>query len=353
VAEKPTLFRLLIVIIALILALTGSSFAIVIGFGTVLVMTLYRDRSAFRKLGKPRFWLFSLAVVLLAGLLLGREPKMVLGLPISIEGLRAGLVMNIRAFTLVLGFVLISRSVTRDSFLQMTTRIGLPYYVPAFRTALETLPRIQNAWSDSRQESRRLGFYTLVDFLLLAKKLAGDTYPDDVIVFAVTGKRLRGKTTLLRTISQEASNRGISVGGFVQERFNDIENRIKGFKVVSLTTSEEIVIAERKVDEPYVFNEDAFKAAASWLARDAECCQLLLVDEMGMLEANDDGHAPAVLSMMSKHPGKVWVMTLRKDILDVLMERFWIAKENLIDLDDKAADREGFINRVISEFPKR
>jgi len=340
------------VIAALILALTGSDYAILCGLCVVLVTALYCDRSAFRRLGRPRFWLFSLVVVLLAGLLLGRDPQKILGLSVSIEGLRAGLIMNVRAYALVLGLVLISRSVTRNSFLRLTTRIGLPHYVPAFKTALEILPRMQSAWRDSRGKNRRFGFSTLVDFLLLARDLAGSDYRDEVTVFALTGRRLSGKTTLLRRIYREAVKKGIQVGGYLQERFRDDENRLEGFKLVSLTTAEEITIAERSPGEPYSFNDGAFEMAASWLARDADPCRLLLVDEMGMLESRGEGHAPGVTEVLSRYPHKVWVMTLRKDRLDALTARFYIKRDNLINLDIEAVDREGFINRVISVSSK-
>lgn len=347
-AERSSLGKLLVVIAALILVLAGNEFAILMGFLIVLTTALYIDRSAFRKLGKPQFWLFSLSVILLAGLLLGKNPRPIFGMDISLNGLLAGLMMNVRAFSIVLGMVLISRSLTRDRFLSLTTRLGLPHYIPAFQTALETLPRMKNAFKDSRQKGRLFGFDNLVDFILLAGELARDPLPERVMIFGITGKQKAGKTMLMREIERTASEEGISAGGFIQERYSNNEHCSFGFKVVSVANGNSQMIAERQENAPFGFSEEAFINAASWLRRDTEKCRLLLVDEMGMLEARGGGHSDGVISTMIKHPDKVWVISLRKDKLDELMHRFGIEHERIIDLDKENADRKGFIDTVLS-----
>ncbi|NQT35441.1 DUF2478 domain-containing protein [bacterium] len=348
--ERSSLGKLLVVIAALILVLAGNVFAILMGFLIVLTTALYIDRSAFRKLGKPRFWLFSLSVVLLAGLLLGKNPRPVFGIDISPDGLFAGLMMNVRAFSLVLGMVLISRSLTRARFLSLTTRLGLPHYIPAFQTALETLPRMKSAFKDSRQKGRLFGFDNLVDFILLTGELAsrGCGIPERVMIFGITGKRKAGKTSLMRKIGQSASVEGIPVGGFIQERYSNDEHFSCGFNVVSVANGNTQMIAEKQGNAPFSFSEEAFINAASWLRRDAEGCQLLLVDEMGILEARGEGHAEGVISTMIKHPDKVWILSLRKDILDELMHSFGIKQERIINLDKENADRKGFVDAVLS-----
>jgi nucleoside-triphosphatase THEP1 len=342
--------RLVIVLIALVLTLTGSRLAVPVGFVVVLTTGLAGDRSTFRRLGKPRFWVFSLVVVLLAGLLLGRDLRPVLGVPVSLEGLQAGLIMNLRAFTLVLGFVLVSRNLTRDRFLLLTGRIGLPHYIPAFNQALQTMPQMKDAWNASNAKGRVFGFDTLVDFLVLAKHLAQNPVSEGMKIFAVTGRRSSGKTTLLKELYMQAVEAEIKAGGFIQERFSVKEDDITGYKVISLTTSEALVIAERKADEPYHFNDDAFKMAAFWLERDTASCNLLLVDEMGMLEAKGKGHSPVVLKAMEKYPGRSWVMALRKDKLRDLLELFNIDTGSVIDLDDPEPDVEKFVSNVLEKL---
>jgi len=339
--------RLIIVLIALALTLTGSPFAVPVGFTVVLIAGLAGDRSAFRRLGKPRFWVFSVMIVLAAGLLLGREPRPVFGVPVSMEGLQAGLIMNLRAFTLVLGFVLVSRSLTQDQFLSLTGRVGLPYYVPAFNQALETLPQMKNAWSASKTSGRMFGFNALVDFLIFAKRLAQNPVSGGLKIYAVTGRRFSGKTTLLKRLHQQAVKKGIKAGGIIQLRFSDEVNNVEGYKVVSLNTGETMVIAEKQVGESFRFHDEAFRAAVFWLEKDAEICDLILVDEMGMLEAKGAGYAPAVLSLLEKYPGKVWVMALRKDKLLQLCDVFVINHNSVLDLDKRDRDVDPFVNIIL------
>lgn len=345
--KKSNQVKIVAVFTALALTLAGNKFAVLAGFLLSLTVALYFDRTSFRKLGKLRFWIFSIAVVLLAGLLLGKNPQQELGITISLEGLLAGFVMNLRAFTIILSFVMLARSLTQDRFLQLTSRMGLPHYIPAFQEALQTLPRMKNAMKLSGQKLWVFSIDNLVGFLLMAKQLTRNPIPEGVIIFGVTGRRMQGKTTLLRSIKAEANKAGIKAGGFIQERFTDTESGTRGYKVVSLMEYGSLVIAERDSDTPYRFSNGAFREAAMWLDKDVEHSRLLIVDEMGVLEARGEGHASGVLSVLTKYTNKVWVIALRKDKLNELTGIFGVEEERLFDLDKRKDDIELFIEQIL------
>ena len=339
----------LFIFIALILTLIGNKLTVSAGLILSASLALRFDRKAFKRLGKPKFWVFTLTIIVLAGMLLGKNPRMITGIPVSMDGLLAGLIMSIRAFTLILCFVMISRTITRDRFLQLTTRIGLPHYVPAFQTALETLPRMKEAFQESRRKGKRMfGMETLIGFLLLAKQLTLNPVKDETKVFGVTGGKEAGKTTLLKQTARIASEKGIPVGGYIQQRFNDEANNTPGYKVVSIVTGEELIIAEKSVDSGFNFNDKAFEAAADWLKRDISDCSVLLVDEMGSLESRGEGHLPGVMSVLRDFPGKIWVIALRKDRLEQLVHLLGIDMDVVIDLDKDDAGE--FIEGVLSSL---
>ena len=346
-SKKTSTVLKLIIFIALILTLIGNKLTVSAGLVLAVSLALSFDRKAFKRLGKPKFWVFTLTIIVLAGMLLGKNPRIITGIPISLDGLLAGLIMSIRAFTLILCFVMISRTITRDRFLQLTTRIGLPHYVPAFQTALETLPRMKEAFQESRRRGKGMfGMETLIDFLLLAKQLTLNPAKDETKVFGVTGSKEVGKTTLIKKIVRIASEKGIPVGGFVQERIIDEANNTCGYKVVSIATGEELIIAEKSVDSGFNFNDKAFNAAADWLKQDASDCNLLLVDEMGMIESHGEGHLHGVMSVLRDFPGRIWVMALRKDRLEQLVDLLGIDMDVVIDLDEDEAGE--FIEEVLS-----
>lgn len=348
--SKSPIMRLVLVIVSLVLTLTGEFYLVIIGFSSIISLAVYNDRSAFRKLGKPRFWLFSIVVILLAGMLLGKNPRMIGGIPFSSEGFQAGLMMNLRAFTLVLGFVLITRTISQDRFLNLTTRIGLPHYVPAFQTALSTLGQMKDSFNNNRSQGSLLRFDSLVNILLMAKQLSCDPSLNKVRIFGITGKRMQGKTTLIKKIHIAARNRGIAACGFVQERCMDQDGKTTSYNLVSLRTGEEVVIAQKNDSGGFSFNDEAFDLAAKWLTRDCTESPVILVDEMGMLESQGKGHTPGVLSAIGSFPDKTWVMTLRKDKLLLLRDIFRIDEKAILDLDKSDADVEGFVEDVILTF---
>ena len=72
-------FHTPVALITVALCFAGLPQAIGSGFLLIVLWTLVTDRAVFRKVGKPRFWIFTIVITLLAGLLLGRDPESVMG----------------------------------------------------------------------------------------------------------------------------------------------------------------------------------------------------------------------------------------------------------------------------------
>lgn len=131
----------------LVLAFSGRPELLAGGFVFVTLWCLVTARDVLRRIVKPKFWIASVAIAALAGLLLGKSANSVAGVPFSIEGLRVGLLMNVRAFTLLASGALIFRFVQREKFIAWTEKIGLKHLDPALAAAMDTLPQVKTTWN--------------------------------------------------------------------------------------------------------------------------------------------------------------------------------------------------------------
>jgi nucleoside-triphosphatase THEP1 len=291
-------------------------------------------------------------VTLLAGLLLGTGERVPLaGVPVSPEGLVAGLLMNLRAFTLVLGGTLLASAVTRDRFIAFTSRLGLRHFDPAFTTALETMPRVSRSWARARGRERASRFRAVARLLVMLSDLARWSPAPARGLLGVTGRRGAGKTSLLAEAGRRAEEEGLRVGGILQERSDDRLETV-GYMVRRWGTGEELQLARRRPEGGFSFSLEAFGAADRWLREDGARADLLLVDELGLLEAKGGGHAGAVAALLQRQPPPLLLAALRKDKLGELAERFGFGREEVLDLDD-GGESEAFLAQVLAEARSR
>ncbi len=168
--------------------------------------------------------------------------------------------------------------------------------------------------------------------------------------FGVTGRPGTGKTTLLERIARHAATAGIRCGGFLQLRGTKQGERVSEYLLTHTTDFSSITIARYDGNHGYVYNESAFAKARRWLHEDAHCAQLLIVDELGVLEADGRGHAPALDSLLEHHVEAVVLAGLRKQALQTFVDRYSIRRDRLIDLDTDTARTDVFINVLFAEL---
>jgi len=336
--------RITVAVLAGALVLTGRQPAVIAGFLLALIWVVAFDRKILRKVGRPKFWAFSIVVTLLAGMLLGSEPQYFHGIPISQDGLFAGLLMNLRAFSLIVTGVLLARSISRERFLGVSGKFGAAHLDAAFREALETLPQVNKEWQEVRKNGGSI-IDTLARLLANMADLAERTPLTNA--FAVTGVRSSGKTTLLLELGKRLEQAGWKVGGIRQERVEE-EGVAVSYRVVRWNGDQGRIVARGESGRGFSFDHEAFAEAAKWILEDAEKCDLLIVDELGLLEAQGGGHAPALHAVMTGEHIPRLAVSLRKDKREELSAQFGFSRKRIIDMDSRSADKESFIQLILA-----
>ncbi|MCK6548512.1 DUF2478 domain-containing protein [Myxococcota bacterium] len=171
----------------------------------------------------------------------------------------------------------------------------------------------------------------------------------------VVGPRGVGKSGLVREAVARLRARGIAVAGFFQEPI-DVEGTRTGYVVERATTGQRAPLARSgtpaKLSEElvcsFVFDRDGFEEAQSWLDADRATAEVIVIDELGKLEARGEGHARSVELALATDA--VLLLSVRADNLAPIVERFGIFDDALAILScgtgDDQAGLETFVAAV-------
>lgn len=137
---------------------------------------------------------------------------------------------------------------------------------------------------------------------------------------ALTGGLHVGKTTAVRTIFNQLNAQGCDVVGIVenavfmdQVRIGYDFEALGGFGAFGTEPSGRICPVARRecTDGRYVFRAEAWGHAACWIQA-SECHEVLIIDELGRLEAGGGGLMPALAASLRRAPRHV-IAAVRKD----------------------------------------
>jgi nucleoside-triphosphatase THEP1 len=162
---------------------------------------------------------------------------------------------------------------------------------------------------------------------------------------AIVGSRSDGRHEVLGRLHGALRSAGVPFTGFLQEPRDEEGGRRLGYDLVDVATGERRALA-RESREPRMcswgFDPDAFALARRWVERDAAVSVL----ELGRLEAAEDGHWPAALSVLSR-PGRLVVLGIRASVLAPIAVRL-PDPEDAVELPASPREIDHFIERVVS-----
>ncbi len=141
---------------------------------------------------------------------------------------------------------------------------------------------------------------------------------------AVTGDRRSGKTTKLKRLVEALTARGVKAGGIFQPAA-DTSAEPEGYYVEDILTRERKELA-RRLSRPgesgliFKFDPAAWEWAARKISEARRTCDILVVDEVGRLEASGKGHLPALLKEIPDETVFSCLLCVRSDCFDRVAE---------------------------------
>jgi nucleoside-triphosphatase THEP1 len=144
--------------------------------------------------------------------------------------------------------------------------------------------------------------------------------------FALVAPPRRGKTRALGALGARLRAHGVTVAGVTQPA-SPPRGRVQRYDVESLATGERRRLAERRSDGVADGVADgvgfSFRAAAfAWAARELQRPgPVLLLDELGWLEADGQGHLPGLWRALAAPGRRALVLGVREDVFAALSAR--------------------------------
>ncbi len=327
-------------VVAILLQLQGGLLAAALGVALMVALVWTLDRRALGHMGNWRFWLVAFVVTGLSGWLLGKPDAQLGGIQVSVEGLRLGLAIMLRAIVFMFGLSVLSRQIETRSMVRFFGRLGMPQLGGSVALAIELLPTMQERWGNTvRPEGRNALFSKMVQVLAdthgLVERIAEGKGTKPRVVL-LTASRNGGKTACLSELRQRAEEQGVAVGGFLQPKLLAEDTKeILGYDLLRIhRAAQRVDLSRRKREEQgWDLSEEAFTLAASWL-EEVQDERLILIDELGKAEAEGAGHWPALTKALALSQANLWVLALRKDRASGFVQRLSTYQPTLLDLDD-------------------
>lgn len=318
----------LMALLCIILQFSGTLSLAALALVMWLLTLLVGDPEGLRRLWRPRFWLITLIVALLSGLLLGPRDYSLFGLHWSRLGLEAGALMVIRGAFLFSLAVWASRTLNAADIHRLFSRVGLGRLGTAVTTAMNLLPHMESRLSSIHREARSASWWqfpwVIMRGLIREAAILATVDPMDgalegveALRVAVIGPPKTGKTTMVNRLAQALRGRGWSIGGISQPALQQDRHRA-GYRLRDEATGEEHPFADRVLTARpgaprFRLDPQGFAWAANRIQQARRDCDVLVVDELGRLEGRGDGHVGALLIPIRGERVRVRLYGVRAD----------------------------------------
>ncbi len=316
----------------------------------VVILWIIKYKRALRQLSKPRFWIFFVLITMLTALVFTRlQAKPVL------DALLIGIEMNFRATVLILGFSVLGTELYNPKLRTFFSKTYFKQLPLALELSAESLPLVIANIPDFKTFMRnpvsvisQLIAYSEYRFAHLKQ---GQNKAGQIII--VTGIVDSGKTTLIKNIINELESKNLRVAGIYSEKV--FENNLRaGYNVVDITTRNQEVFLRKSNSHytiavgNYTINPDAVAFGTTILNTDIHrTANLLIIDEIGKLELNNQGWAAGLEDILSKQHNNL-LLVVRENCIDDILAKFGIINYQMYYLD--ATNANTIKDRIIKHI---
>lgn len=146
-------------------------------------------------------------------------------------------------------------------------------------------------------------------------------------LWIITGPSHSGKTTTFLALNKILVERGLRIGGIAQIT-NYTDNSVSGYDLLNLQTQQKVPFAVRKSAPEkgkvgFAFSDLGWNFAENAII-DGSKLDVLMVDEIGRLEAEGAGH---IKSLLKARKSGIWVLCVRDVALNLVLELFGPAEK--------------------------
>lgn len=322
--------------------------------GAYLLFSLLRYRRALNQLLRPRFWIQLIVITLLSTVLLQSVST---GHWFDRSGFEAGILMNLRAFLVLVAFTAISTELKNPLVKALVFRKGFASLYKSVSLAFSVLPGILELTGDrgdKRNPSRtagfkkgrgqvpKLAFRTIISGYLLRADLIFEQFknleaslPD---ICLVIGDREEGKTTFLVKMVNDLISDGKKVSGFLAIGIQDQDGLRTGFNIRNIETGEEVEFCVTGGDPRWEkvgrfrINPAGLVRGYEWMAPEKiRHSDILVIDELGPLEMAGKGWSDLIGRILQEDP-KTMIWTVRRSLAEKIAVKWNVGEVKVVDI---------------------
>ncbi|MCK5338882.1 MAG: hypothetical protein KAJ50_08725 [Bacteroidales bacterium] len=297
---------------------------------------LYWYRGSMRSFRKPSFWIWFMAITILAAIFWNGLSK---GEIWDIEGLLVGIKMNLRAIVILTGFAALSRELRNPiirtvlyhhGFANVYHSVGLAFSV--LPGVIDTLPGVKKLISEPISSLGTIVRKAADVYPVMEKELAGQCP-----IIIITGEVQEGKTTFLIELIALLKAKELRIKGFIARGVHDDSGRI-GYDLEDVSNGESCMYIRNSYNKDwyrhgkYYFSPDGLEFGAE-IIDEVYCDEtdLLVIDEVGPVELKGRGWADEIDRLVNtSYIMQLWVV--RKPILKKVIRQWNIGDVMLVDI---------------------
>jgi nucleoside-triphosphatase THEP1 len=308
------------------------------GVTGIIVLWALRYKNSLRRISKPKFWIFFVFITLVTAFVFSKVQP---GENSVINGLLTGIQMNFRAALIVVGFSVTGTELynpkIRD-FFSMTMFRHLPL---AVELSAESLPEFIANIPDFKSMARNPVsiFYKVISHADIKMNEVLKKEKSNPKIFIISGSRDEGKTTFVRTLTDELKKNNIPVGGILSLKQMD-GSIVIGYDLFDIESNDTEVLLrvneEKWKDKIGKFNINpaGFEKGKSILnparLRDKK---LVIIDEIGILELADKGWADCLQELIRASANNI-IITVRDDYVEDVIQKWKIKNAVILKISD-------------------
>jgi nucleoside-triphosphatase THEP1 len=323
----------------LIIRLTPLPYSVLFVLGFVLLVYLHFPDN-MRYVRKPGIWIQFGIIIMLSAVF-----KNGLGQFFSTEGFIVGLQMSLRALLLLSGFAAISVELKNPIIKNLLYNKGFESLYQAADLAFSALPGIMTAFYNQTQHIS--GFKKLTHTMLNSSETLLDSFMEmdknHMPVFVLTGKVNQGKTTLANEIVSKLKKEGIRLQGFVCPGKKNDQSKYT-YYIKDIESGVEHLLCSLHPDREkqhygrFYFEEDGIKAGCQIINKSMESqTDLLVIDELGPMEINNKGWAPAIENVL-EHNASAQLWVVRDGLVKPMMRKWNLGHVIIFHLGEDTPD---------------
>jgi nucleoside-triphosphatase THEP1 len=308
---------------------------------TIFIALRYTQNMRYLK--KPAFWLQLLTILLFSAVFY--KGFSFDGIFHS-EGWIIGLKMVFRAMVMLAAFSAISRELKNPIIKNILYNRELKNLYRSLELAFSALPELMEDFSTLN--SKEKGFRKLVYTMLGRSQSLLDGFmsleKNQPMIFVICGEVHKGKTTIAKKVVADLQENDLTVSGLISESEVNESGQKTYFTEDIISGAREMLCSENQLPGGFKsgrfnFSEKGVNHGHQILERTLnEPTNLVVIDEIGPLEINNKGWAPAIEQLLiQNNTPQLWIV--REELLNIVLRKWNIGDVYIFNIETTTAQQ--------------